>query len=235
MTFRDYFAERANILAQIADESVEPFYNQYRHHLCELDNIVRSSGEEMEGSVFYNNKTKDLNAVLNPDYSKKRRTLALLANAYSEILEIGFNAGHSALLLLSANPSLRLTSIDIGCHSYTVPCYEYLQSVFPDRINLVIGNSLTALPRASCYLQLCQLVIIDGGHGLETAEADLANVISHTRKGTKILFDDSDWRPPLPPLRAMISIYIAQGLIIPLSDPQGYLHNTNQMLFLNNK
>lgn len=36
----------------------------------------------------------------------------------SKILEIGFNAGHSAATMLSSRPDVTLTSVDIATHAY---------------------------------------------------------------------------------------------------------------------
>lgn len=220
-------SNRGKTLNHIVDPEHEPFIEVYSAHLNELNAIIEKSGEEFKGSVFYNNRTSDFSQQLFPGYREKRRTLALLANAFLSICEIGFNPGHSALLLLSSNPDLKLVSIDIGFHSSTLPCYEYLKSIFRDRINLILSNSLTAFPLLHNKFDYFDCYLIDGAHGLETAEADLLNCISYTPRGTKILFDDADWKPPLPPLHAMISIYIAKGLLMPLLDPQGYLHNNN--------
>jgi hypothetical protein len=73
--------------------------------------------------------------------------------------------------------------------------------------------------------------IVDGGHGLDTAEADLNNVISHGSKGSRILFDDTDMKE----LRLLVNMYMTLGKIINISDSVGILHNSSHMLFLNNK
>ena len=39
------------------------------------------------------------------------------------LLEIGVNAGHSALLALSANPSLAYHGVDLDGHGYTAPAW----------------------------------------------------------------------------------------------------------------
>jgi len=150
---------------------------------------------------------------------------------FTNAMEIGFNAGHSALLMLTANPSLKLTYIDICVHRYTTLCFEYLRSIFGDRINLINGNSLLAFPLLKSQANDFDFYIIDGGHGIDVAETDMYNVIKYGRKGSIILFDDSDNTT----LRTMLSMYMLSGDIISISDPAWLLKNTNQMFFINNK
>jgi predicted O-methyltransferase YrrM len=57
------------------------------------------------------------------------------------ILEIGFNAGHSAACFLMANPNVKILCIDINTSSYTLPCFRYLKSIFNDRIYFIESNS----------------------------------------------------------------------------------------------
>ncbi len=38
--------------------------------------------------------------------------------------EVGFNAGHSALAFLVADPAFRVVSFDLGAHQYVVAAHE---------------------------------------------------------------------------------------------------------------
>merc|ERR1719334_872404 len=80
----------------------------------------------------------------------KRENLAALAVACGDdasILEIGFNAGHSACLLLLANPRARVVAFDLCEHAYALPCAEVLKRHFgPERFDLVAGASGESLP-----------------------------------------------------------------------------------------
>ena len=206
----------------------DPCVDEYKDDLLNLIDIIKRIGKPLEGSVFFNNLETNLSPDnLSESFLRKRRTLALLAKSNSKFVEIGFNAGFSALLLLTANPNLNLLSIDICMHDYTIPCFEYLKSRFGSRIDFVNGNSLVALPLALAVDNDFDVFIIDGGHGVDVAEADLCNVISRAPKNSLILFDDSDW----PALRVMLNFYVLSGKLNPIIDTEGYIHNTNQMFF----
>ena len=218
---------RPDIIRHLSDLSTEPFYDFYLDILAKLNKIALSAGEAVEGNIFYEHNSTALEE-LSPRFLNKRRALAAAAQMFNNTLEIGFNAGHSALLLLIANHKLNYTAIDICTHNYTIPCFEYLRSLFGNRINLVQGNSMHAFPLLNDHE--FDFYIIDGGHGVEVAEADLKNVIKFGRHDSIILFDDSDF----PQLRTIINMYLISGKIIGISDPFWLLKNTNQMFFINN-
>jgi hypothetical protein len=222
---------RSEFIQKLANPQFDPCVEAYQHDLRKLNEIVQSSGEPLEGNIFYKHLTTNPGDQLEPAMLPKRRSLAMAALMFQEVMEIGFNAGHSALLLLTANPQLRLTCIDLCQHKYTVPCYEYLKNRFGDRIDLIQSNSLLAFPLLASRRADFGLYIIDGGHGLTTAEVDLYNVIQFGRKGSVICFDDSD----AAGLRVILNMYMLTGQIISIADQTGFIKNLNQMFFINNK
>jgi hypothetical protein len=56
----------------------------------------------------------------------------------------------------------------------------YLQELFPNRLQVIIGNSTTTVPTYGALqpesLGLCDLVFVDGGHEKEVAKTDLINM-----------------------------------------------------------
>ena len=60
----------------------------------------------------------------------------------NNVMEIGFNAGHSAELFLSSNKNINLVSFDIGYHNYVQLGKQFIDKTYPDRHKLIIGNSL---------------------------------------------------------------------------------------------
>ena len=107
-------------------------------------------------------------------------------------LEIGFNAGHSAEILLENNESLTLTSFDLGIHDYVVPASKFIASKYPSRHELVLGDSTVTVPT---YInenpgKQFDIIFIDGGHTYDIAKADVENcaMLSHSR--TLVLVDD---------------------------------------------
>jgi Methyltransferase domain len=224
-------AGRAEFIQKLANPQFDPCKEAYQHDLRKLNEIVQSSGEPLEGNIFYKHLTPQPGDELEPAMLPKRRAFAMAAMMFHEVMEIGFNAGHSALLLLTANPQLRLTCVDLCQHTYTVPCFEYLKNRFGDRIELIQSNSLLAFPLLASRRADFGLYIIDGGHGLTTAEVDLFNVIQFGRKGSVICFDDSDSAG----LRVILNMYMLAGKIINIADQTGFIKNLNQMFFVNNK
>jgi hypothetical protein len=236
---------RVHFIHRFSDRSYDPFVEEYTEHLLRLNEIIKTVGEPLEGNIFYNDKEEDIDVndiddlelttpkvlKLQKNFLTKRRTFGLMSLTFNNVVEIGFNAGHSALILLTGNPNLKLTCIDICQHKYTLPCYEYLKSVFGNRINLINSNSALAFPMLARQQIDHDLFIIDGGHSADIAETDLFNVIQMGRKGSVICFDDSDYEV----LRVILDMYVLSGKIIPLTDRLGFIENNTQMIFLNNK
>ena len=223
-------ASKINFLKAMANPKWEPFEDAYKENLKGLNDIVKSVGEKLEGNIFYANNQVDI-STLSPRFLNKRRTLALAAQEFNNVVEIGFNAGHSALLLLTANPCLHLTCIDICSHAYTIPCYEYLHSLFGDRIQLIEGNSLVAMPILASQHKAYDFYIIDGGHGLDTAASDLHNIIYFSKPGSVILFDDTGF----PPIRLLLETYIISAQLLLIADLGSLLKAEDQMFFINNR
>lgn len=215
---------RSNLFDRLSDPNWEPFFEQYCHHLNEINQLVLESGELLEGNVFYPQGCQDFK---NPstELLYKRRSLILLSVTHSSILEIGFNAGHSALLMLIANPRLSLCCIDICEHSYTEPCADYLQNMFGDRFHFIKGDSQKIL--AAQDLSKFTAFHIDGGHMIWQAATDIQNCIDRARPTSVILFDDSNE----PNLRYMLDAFMLSGQLLSLQDPNGYLPDTGQMFF----
>jgi len=223
-------SDRYELIRRLQEPTYEPYFEAYSEHLTALGEIVLAVGEPLEGNLFFRHEAKNFNQ-LEAHFLGKRRSLALLANVHTNVDEIGFNAGHSAMLMLSANPVLELTWIDLGIHQYAVPCFEYITKSFGNRNKLIISDSAQAFPMLAAKERRATLFIIDGGHSLNMAETDLFNCIQFRSKGSVILFDDTDGGN----LRVLLNMYVAQGLLIPIPDYHGVLNNTNQMLFINNK
>lgn len=156
--------------------------------LNELNSIVINSGVKMEGNLFYYHQSTPSDNLYEP-FEKKRQNLQLLAKKFNNIMEIGFNAGHSAALMLEANPNLFLVSVDIGEHSYVSSCGNAIQSAFPGRHQLIIKDSKLITEKE---LSFAQAIIIDGGHEFEDCSADLELCKKYCSPGTVIVIDDID-------------------------------------------
>ena len=158
-----------------------------------------AAGEKIEGSIFCRCGMVDYS----DEFLDKQVNMVALAKAADAqapapgpiALEIGFNAGYSAALLLIACPRLRLTCVDIGDHGYTRPCFEKLAEAFPGRVDLVIGDSRIVVPMLRSMTPMSQrydLVHVDGCHFPEVASLDIANCGRLLAPGALVVMDDTD-------------------------------------------
>jgi hypothetical protein len=80
-------------------------------------------------------------------------------------LEVGFNAGHSAAIVLSAFPVAHVRSFDLCSHAYVEPNAQNLLALFgSERFSLECGESRHSLPNAAATGSkvLADVVRIDG-------------------------------------------------------------------------
>lgn len=109
------------------------------------------------------------------------------------VLEIGFNAGHSAEIFLENNENLTLTSFDLGTHNYVNIAKEYIDLTYPNRHNLIIGDSRITIPE---YIKnnkdtKFDIIFIDGGHDYDIAKSDMENCFHLAHKDTIVILDDT--------------------------------------------
>lgn len=109
------------------------------------------------------------------------------------VMEIGFLAGHSAEVFLKNNETLTLTSFDLGKHKYVTPAKQYIDSTYPGRHQLIIGDSKVTVPEfteANKHVKF-DVIFIDGGNDIETSKMDLANCLNLAHVNTVVILDDT--------------------------------------------
>lgn len=159
-----------------------------RPYLQDLLNIVLLHGGNRTGGLFY----VGLEAAIsgNPEHSLywKRENLIALSKKCDNALEIGFGAGDSALLILLANASSKLTIIDPAEYENVEACIAYLQAVFPGRITFLKGWSDECLKRLPHFA--FDMVHLDGGKHL-TIDSDLQDLKAIVKRDHIIVIDDT--------------------------------------------
>jgi hypothetical protein len=167
----------------------------FLERLERINAIVGASGETLEGNLFYADG-EDRFAGRPPaeDLAPARRNLWRAARFKERLLEVGVNAGHSALLALSSNPKLEYYGVDIVSHRYTIDCVDFLKGEFPGRVHLFPGDSREVLPWLAGRSRDLgfDLYCVDGGHTSEVCLSDMTNCIrmAQGEKGRHVMLDD---------------------------------------------
>ena len=181
--------------------------NENRHHFDRLNEIVKYHvGKNVEGNCF--TQHEDVDNCL-PELIYKQMNLFSLGRDAKNVMEIGFNAGHSCLLFLLSNPNSKITVFDLIWHSYVLPCFDYLQSVFPDRLQIIHGDSVKTVPifhHQNPDLTF-DLIHIDGSHYGTVANWDFYNSIKMATD--IIIWDDTQ----ISHLNELLDGYIKDGLV----------------------
>ena len=176
-------------LNSIKDCTINNNINKAKQYINEhLMSIINNSGELLEGNIFMIHHTTNYTDVF-LNKTKNISNLVLNKNI-KNVMEIGFNAGFSTLLMLISNPNIKITCFDLGEHKYTLPCYEKMKETFGDRVNIIIGDSTQTLQNED---SIYDLIHIDGGHSTEVAESDIINSYRLSKQGTILIMDDYDF------------------------------------------
>lgn len=183
----DYSIDRA--------DGSEVFSAQFTRRLDALNRHIVDAKETMEGNIFYWDRDPDFDGrPPTANLAPARRNMWRATRFKRQLLEVGFNAGHSALLALSANPSLVYHGVDLGIHRYTAPCVDYLKAEFPGRVHFWQGDSREVLPYLATLRSDLDFDVfhVDGGHTSELCRADIANCLRLARggRGKHLLLDD---------------------------------------------
>jgi hypothetical protein len=177
------------------DTLEEVYAAPFRLRLKRIAELVKQADEPLEGNIFYADNA-DRYADQPPDsaLAPARRNVWRAVRFKERLLEVGVNAGHSALLALSSSPRLEYYGVDNMAHAYTAECVDFLKGEFPGRVHLFTGDSREVLPwlanrRAELSFDIFH---IDGGHTDEVCRSDMGNCIriASGQSGRHVLLDD---------------------------------------------
>lgn len=109
-----------------------------------------------------------------------------------KIMEIGFNAGHSAELFLTETDCEKMVSFDINIHSYLKIGVEFITKKFGDRFNFIEGDSKVQVPKYTALHteEKFDLIFIDGDHSFVGCLSDIQNCAQLAHRDTLVFIDD---------------------------------------------
>lgn len=169
----------------------ERFGAEFWSKLIALNRSSLSCGVPIAGNLFYNHH--DLKSEWqfpHPYMADKRKRLSFLACSSNSAVEIGLNAGHSALLILSASPGIKLSVIDIGEHKYVNGAVELLKGWFGDRFEYREGDSSAKLREMVDEQKCFDLAHIDGAK--HKYLEDIGYCLLMTSRDASFVIDDSN-------------------------------------------
>jgi len=219
----------SNFNEVVVKKEFESCHSNMKKYISDLEQIVEDSGEKLEGNSFYYHGTlKVFPALLN-----KQVNLFWCGKQTIKICEIGFNAGHSSMLMLLGRDTtpLDFTVFDIGTHKYVRPALAYIKTKFPHaNFEYIEGDSTITMPNwiknnSSC-LESYDVVHVDGGHSEHCISNDINNASLLVKKGGLIIIDDTQVRH----INNWVHKFISTGnyRMIYLSPTQGYTHSVIQ-------
>lgn len=202
-------------------ESILYQWKQFIESIIITALVANNDQNNIEGNIYSSNKE----TVYNPAYLPKQKNIFHAARslaAGSKMLEIGFNTGYSALLLLlSSDPSTQIWCVDLCTNSYLQTCYEILLQNFPNRLHLIRGNSVDILPLLHEQGFLFDLIHIDGCILPFEYEKDLQNSISLLNQKGILINDDTD-------IEILNNIWTKYRIAYSFEFPQFPIAETNQ-------
>lgn len=188
------------------DNNIFNYFNLYNNKINSYyANIKNIIFESIKSYDIEGNYTTTYN-IINPiDYKyilyKQANLLwcsSLISNN-ANICEIGFNAGHSSILILEGqnNNTFNYTIFDIGEHKYMRPCFDYIKENYKNaNMELIEGNSIETIPKwietNKNKINSYSLIHIDGGHSLECIDNDMKNADLLIMKEGIIIIDDTN-------------------------------------------
>jgi hypothetical protein len=185
--------------------------NDIQNYLDDLTQIIINSNNQLEGNCFYHDNTLQFFPEL---YTKQLNIFWCGKQAITNICEIGFNAGHSTMLLLVGrnNTPINFTTFDIGHHPYTKPCFEYIKSKFPHvNFEYVEGDSTIVMPEwinnHTVLIHKYVVVHVDGGHFEHCIINDMINTDLLVKINGIVIIDDTN----IPYINNYIDYYLSNG------------------------
>ena len=152
-------------------------------------NLLNLINDPLEGNFYSSHLIKIKNSEMIP----KQKNIISFIESFKpkKILEIGFNAGFSTLLMKIIDPEINMTCIDINSHSYVIPCYNQICKDYKN-IKLILQNSTIALPELIEMKLKFDVIHIDGSHAEKQVEKDFNFCLNLCNSKSVVIIDDTN-------------------------------------------
>ncbi len=166
------------------------FFVDYKFEVEKLDHYLKEHSGRIEG----HSGLIDL---------QHRTYHSIFCRNVTSIAEIGFNAGHSTMLMLMSNPTAIVQSFDNGRHAYSGKAFQYLKEQFPNRrLDIEWGDSAKTVPLLHARHPDRKFDVVvapadgPGGNEFEAAiaDSDMINLRLLSHPNTLLIVDDSPCR-----------------------------------------
>jgi hypothetical protein len=200
--------------------------------LNDLKSLIIDSKVNLEGNSFYYHSTINIFPEL---YAKQLNLYWCGTQAVTKMCEIGFNAGHSSMLMLLGRDKtpLDFTIFDIGHHAYTNPCLNYIKGQFPHiNFEYIEGDSTVTMPKwiddNNLKLGLYDVVHVDGGHSEHCISNDIKNADILVKSGGIVIIDDTNMNH----INKYVDLYLSGGKYreVDINKTVGYPHRIIQKI-----
>tara|TARA_Y100000816_G_scaffold168441_1_gene120763 strand:- start:230 stop:892 length:663 start_codon:yes stop_codon:yes gene_type:complete len=160
---------------------------KYQHLFHDLQKAWGPGWDGTCGGYLFDGKTYTYDSK---SY-EKQELLFQKAKKATHALEVGSYVGHSLLIMLLANPKLKITSIDID-NKYTGPAVDLLNKEFGNRIRFIHAHSELGLQQLLDEGAKFDLFHLDGDHteDLIIREYGFCSKMNADHPRLKIIFDD---------------------------------------------
>lgn len=159
------------------------------------------------GSYMISGQNLEYNEVAYPKQELLMKTVSRFGE-YTTILEIGFYAGHSALLMAAACPTASITAIDPCCYGFEEECMGVVSKRCLDA-GLLVGTSREVLPKLDPELTF-DVIHIDGCHDIDDVIFDIECCRNFASQDTLVVIDDWDGIEPQLPICVLDKIEIIE-------------------------
>ena len=153
------------------------------HHFIQLYDAVGRDHIHGWGSYMFNG----LDYSYQLETLKKQEALFRVGQKSTHLLEVGVYLGHSLLILLLSNPTLRITCIDNDAR-YSPKAVEYLNQHFGNRITFHLGDATEVLKTLPHHEY--DTIHIDADHTHEAVLSHFLHSLPLAKKNAYIVFDD---------------------------------------------